>query len=198
MVGQTGLVHHDRPAVVRALLWPAHRRGRARHSPFQPSFFRQCYSDPLAFFSVTCSRQETIRTDFSLLREALACSKPLASRPRPVCQFRLFPLAGVKPCRTETPPAVVVTAGFILFRDRLSLIQALGTGSVLLGPCSLLPPSPANPGLMMNRAGCRCRVMYGVAGLDPYQTRRFRSGFSDVVMASLVFRAFSSGRAQNA
>ena len=94
-----------------------------------------------------------------------------------------------------TMPAVVVTAGFILFRDRLSLMQALGTGICIIGALLVVAAgSPANLlGLDLTESVLwmlGAVVMYGVFTV---LIRIRPDGLSDLgflwmlVTASLVF-----------
>ncbi len=134
--------------VMTVLLWSGHfvaariAGGELDIPPFQLSFFR-FFSATLiltAFFAISwhTGRRETIRADFTLLRRHWL---PLAAigilGHALFVSFVYFSLAaGPVPTVAvlqTTMPAVVVTAGFILFRDRLSWLQALGTGVCIVG-----------------------------------------------------------------
>ena len=196
--------------IMTVLLWAGHfvaariAGGELDIPPFQLSFFR-FFSATLilsVFFSVTwfTGRKETIRTDFALLRKhwlKLAAIGVLGHAL--FVSFVYFSLAaGPVPTVAvlqTTMPAVVVTAGFILFRDRLSLLQALGTGICIIGALLVVAAgSPANLlGLDLTESVLwmlGAVVMYGVFTV---LIRIRPDGLSDLgflwmlVMASLVF-----------
>ena len=141
--------------IMTVLLWAGHFAARIAGvnsiSPLR-SRFRFFSATLILSASVTwfTGRKETIRTDFALLRKhwlKLAAIGVLGHAL--FVSFVYFSLAaGPVPTVAvlqTTMPAVVVTAGFILFRDRLSLLQALGTGICIIGALLVVAAgSPAN------------------------------------------------------
>ncbi len=195
--------------IMTVLLWSGHfvaARIAGGELAIPPSSFRfsvlQRHADPLCLLlgHVVHRQEETIRTDFSLLRKhwlKLAAIGVLGHAL--FVSFVYFSLAaGPVPTVAvlqTTMPAVVVTSGFILFRDRLSLIQALGTGICIVGALLVVAAgSPANLlGLDLTESVLwmlGAVVMYGIFTV---LIRIRPEGLSDLgflwmlVMASLVF-----------
>ena len=144
--------------IMTVLLWSGHFvaariAGGELESPSSFRFpFLQRHADPLCLLlGHVVHRQEGDDTDrlhpaAEALAQAHGHRRP---RQRPFVSFVYFSLAaGPVPTVAvlqTTMPAVVVTAGFILFRDRLSLIQGLGTGICIVGALLVVVAgSPAN------------------------------------------------------
>ncbi len=134
--------------VLTVLLWSGHFiAGRIAGDqldvrPFQLAFFRFFCATVLlsAFMAVTwfTGRRETIRRDLALIGKHWWKLAPLGILGHGIfvslVYFSLY--TGQVPTIAvlqTTMPAVVVAAGFVLFRDRLTLWQSIGTSVCFLG-----------------------------------------------------------------
>lgn len=144
--------------VLTTLLWSGHfvaariAGGQLDVRPFQLSFFRFLAAASLltAFMAFTyfTGRREIIRQDLALIRRHWLKLAGLGILGHALfvslVYFSLY--TGQVPTVAvlqTTMPAVVVAAGFVLFRDRLSLPQGAGTVVCILG--ALLVVAQGNP-----------------------------------------------------
>ena len=196
--------------VLTNLLWSGHfiaariAGGQLDVRPFQLSFFRFLAATSIltAFMAITyfTGRREVIRQDLAILRKHWLKLAAIGILGHALfVSFVYFSLyTGQVPTVAvlqATMPAVVVAAGFVLFRDRLSLPQGTGTIICMLGallvvaqgnPLNLLALDLTQSVLWMSGAV----IMYGVFTV---LIRLRPEGLSDLgflwilVTASLVF-----------